>query len=72
MENRLKEKIILFPIIVTLMVIGSIYFFEDTFKSELNGFSFITKLMLITMVFIGIYLFIIAIVVPLHFFISNK
>lgn len=72
MENRLKEKIILFPVIVTLLVIGSIYFFEHNLKSELFGTSFVMKLTIGLMMFFTIYFFLIAIVVPLHFFISNK
>ena len=71
MEKSYKVKMILFPIIVTLITMLSIWFVEGTFEGELSGFGFV-ELALFVMFFLGIYLFTIVTVVPINIYISKK
>lgn len=72
MNKSYKVMILLLPIIVALVTTLSVQFIEGTLKSELLHFTMFENLMMFTMIFLTIYLFTIAFVVPINIYITKK
>ncbi|KIP19951.1 pilus assembly protein PilB [Anoxybacillus sp. FSL W8-0382] len=72
MKKSYKVMILLLPIIVALVTTLSVQFIEGTLKSELLHFTMFENLMMFTMIFLTIYLFTIAFVVPINIYITKK
>lgn len=70
MEKSSQMKIILFPIIVTLITVLSISFIEGHWETE--GVGTYVNLALFVLLFFAIYFFTISIVVPINMYISDK
>ncbi|ATP39975.1 pilus assembly protein PilB [Solibacillus sp. R5-41] len=70
MEKNLQVRIVLFPVIVTLITMFSICFVEGHW--ELEGIETGINLALLVLIFFAIYFFTITLVVPINIYFSNK